>query len=132
MEEVKLTVKEVLIGIGIYFLVVEVIGLIFVDDRLGYTLGLLIGTIVAGITMYHMYVTLGKALDMEPSRASKYTRRCSFIRLFIMFIGLTIGIVLTKVSFLAVFIGVLGLKIGALMQPFINKYISTKIYKEGR
>lgn len=132
MDKIKATLIEIFIGIGIYFVIAEIMGLIFVENRLTYTFGLGIGTIGAMLLATHMYLTLNKGMDMDESGASKYIKTSSFIRLIIMLLILLLGRVVTYISFLAVIIGLFGLKIGAFMQPLVNKYVSTKIYKEGR
>ncbi len=132
MDKVKDTLIELFIGIGIYFVIAEIVGLVFVENKLTYTAGLVLGTIGAMLLSIHMYYTLNKGLDMDKDAATKYIKNNSFIRLGIMLLILLVGRVITYISFLAVFIGLLGLKIGAFMQPLVNKFRSTKINKEGR
>ncbi len=132
MDKVKDTLIELFIGIGIYFVITEIVGLIFVENKLTYTAGLLLGVVGAALLATHMYVTLNKGLDMEKDAATKYIKSNSFLRLAIMLLILLVGRAITHISFLAVIIGLLGLKIGAFMQPLVNKFISTKINKEGR
>ena len=119
MSQVKETLKGVFIGILIYTVLVEVIGIFFSGDILSYTLGLLVGTAVACALMLHMTFTLNKALDMPENQAVKYTRRQSFIRLLIMLAALLLGVVFNQLNFIA--LGVLGIKIGALAAPFFLK-----------
>ena len=121
MSQVKETLKGVFIGILIYTVLVEVIGIFFSGDILSYTLGLLVGTAVACALMLHMTFTLNKALDMPENHAVKYTRRQSFIRLLIMLAALLLGVVFNQLNFIALVLGVLGIKIGALAAPFFLK-----------
>ena len=121
MSQVKETLKGVFIGILIYTVLVEVIGIFFSGDILSYTLGLLVETAVACALMLHMTFTLNKALDMPENQAVKYTRRQSFIRLLIMLAALLLGVVFNQLNFIALVLGVLGIKIGALAAPFFLK-----------
>ena len=121
MNQVKQTMTAFGIGIGIYALAIEAVGVFFSEDILAYTLGLLFGVAVAVFLFGHMAKTLDYALDLSESDASKYVKLRSFLRLAIMFAALSIGILTDKLNFITVLLGVLGLKMGALMAPFILK-----------
>ena len=121
MNQVKETLKGVYVGIFIYTLVVEVVGIFFSGNILAYTLGLLVGALFAVLLMIHMAVTLDKGLDMPETQAIKYTRRQSFIRLGIMLLALLLGVIFDQLNFIALVLGLLGLKIGALLAPFFLK-----------
>lgn len=121
MSQVKETLKGVFIGILIYTVLVEGIGIFFSGDVFAYTLGLLVGAVVACALMLHMTYTLNKALDMTETQAMKYTRRQSFIRLCIMLVALVLGVIFDQLNFISLVLGVLGLKIGALLAPFFLK-----------
>lgn len=121
MNQVKETLKGVYVGIFIYTIVVEVVGIFFSGNILAYTLGLLVGAVFAVLLMIHMAVTLDKGLDMPETQAIKYTRRQSYIRLGIMLLALLLGVVFDQLNFIALVLGLLGLKIGALLAPFFLK-----------
>lgn len=121
MNQVKETLKGVYVGIFIYTLVVEVVGIFFSGNILAYTLGLLVGALFAVFLMIHMAVTLDKGLDMPETQAIKYTRRQSFIRLGVMLLALLLGVIFDQLNFIALVLGLLGLKIGALLAPFFLK-----------
>lgn len=121
MNQVKETLKGVYVGIFIYTLVVEVVGIFFSGNILAYTLGLLVGALFAVLLMIHMAVTLDKGLDMPETQAIKYTRRQSFIRLGVMLLALLLGVIFDQLNFIALVLGLLGLKIGALLAPFFLK-----------
>jgi hypothetical protein len=122
MEQVKETLNGILIGIGIYAVLVELVGIFFSGDVLSYTLGLVFGTGVAVLLIFHMTRTLDRALDCPETQAVKYTRRQSFLRLLIMLVALAVAVLLQKrLNFIAVVLGMLGLKVGALFAPFFLK-----------
>lgn len=121
MEQVKETLRGVVIGILLYAALVEIVGIFFSGNIQGYTQGLLAGTAVAIFLMVHMAVTLDKGLDMPEQQAVKYTRRQSFVRLGIMLAALLLGVVFDQLNFIALVLGLLGLKIGALVAPFFLK-----------
>lgn len=126
MNLIKKTLLGFLIGIGIYGAVIEVIGLFFSEDRMAYTLGVLLGLFVAVILMLHIAYTLDKALDMPEKQATGYTTKQSLIRLAIMLVAMVIAIYLSKVNFVATILGMLGLKMGS----FIASPVLKKIYPD--
>jgi len=126
MSQVKETMTGFYIGIAIYAVVIELIGIFFSENVLSYTLGLIFGVFSAIFLFGHMAKTLDYALDLSETQASKYVKRQSFLRLFIMLVILTIGRVTEMLYFVTVVLGLLGLKIGSLMTPFILK----KLYPE--
>lgn len=126
------TVRDLLIGALLYGIIVEIAGLMLVEARLNYTLGILVGYISVVFLICHMYLTLEKALDMESKAAIKYGLRNSILRYVIMFAILVVAILAPQISVIAVIIMIFGMKISAFLQPLINKYITSKIFKERR
>lgn len=126
MNQVKETITGFLIGIVIYAVMIEAVGIFFSEDIFSYTLGLLFGVVIAVFLMIHMAKTLDKALDLPEAQATKYVRKQSFLRLFVMLLALIISLAIYWFNFIAVVLGMLGLKIGALIAPFFLK----KLYPE--
>ena len=126
MDQIKETWIGFFIGLSIYAVVVELIGLFFSGAVLSYTLGLLFGCAVAAGLMFHMTWTLNRALERSPEQAEKYVKRQSFFRLFLMMLALVAAILVEQMNFITVVLGMLGLKIGALMAPLFLK----KLYPE--
>lgn len=132
MNQVKETMIGFYISIGIYAVIIEVIGIFFSEDILSYTLGLLFGVIIAVFLFGHMAKTLDHALDLQENDATKYVRLRSFLRLVVMMAALAIGLMTERLLFITVLLGLLGLKIGALFTPFILRrlYPDSYITKE--
>lgn len=126
------TLVDLWIGLIVYFIVFEIIGLIFVENRLSYTIGLLVGCGVGAFMAWHMFDSIDAALDMPEEDAVKYMRKRSIFRWLVMLGVAFIGVKITIISVPAVLIGILGLKIAAFCQPYINLYITKKLRKEGR
>lgn len=126
------TLVDLWIGIVLYFIIFEIIGIIFVENRLSYTIGLLIGCILGAFMAWHMYDSIDTALDMPEEDAVKYMRKKSIFRWLVM-LGVTFaGMKFTIMSVPALLIGILGLKIAAFCQSYTNMYITKKLRKEGR
>lgn len=126
------TVRDLLTGALLYGIIVEIVGMIMVENRLSYTLGILVGYICVVLMVCHMYLTLEKALDMEPEQASKFSTRNNLLRYAILVVVLILVAWVPKVSVVAVIIMIFGMKISAFLQPVISKYITSKIFKERR
>ena len=69
MKRLDPTVRDVLVGALLSGILVEIIGVIVVENRLSYSLGLVYGYGCIIFMICHMYLTLEKALDMEPKDA---------------------------------------------------------------
>lgn len=126
------TLVDLWIGIILYFVLFEIIGLIFVENRLSYTIGLLVGCCVGAFMAWNMYTSIDCALDMPEDDAVKYMRTRSIFRWLVMLVAAFAGMRFAIMSFSAVLIGILGLKIAAFCQPYTNLYITKKLRKEGR
>ena len=121
MNQVKETLTGLLIGIGVYSVIVEIIGIIFSEDILSYTLGLLAGVVVAVILIIHMTRTLDDALDLPQDDATRYMRKKTVFRIVLMLAALLGAMLVPHVNFFTVLLGLLGMKVGALMAPFFLK-----------
>lgn len=131
MKRLDPTVRDVLVGALLYGILVEIIGVIVVENRLSYSLGLVYGYGCIIFMICHMYLTLEKALDMEPKDASKYGIRNNILRYVIVFLLLVIAAMIPQISVVAVIIMIFGMKISAALQPKVNKYITSRIF-DGR
>lgn len=126
------TVLDLFIGIFIYCVITQIIGLFIANDKLVYTIALWIGGIASGGWAVHMYLTLDTALDLAQDEAIKYMRKRSVIRiLVILLIGIA-GMLYSWTAFVGVLVGFFSLKLAAYAQPITNSYITKKIKKERR
>ncbi len=115
------------IGIFLYFIILEIIGIIFVAKRLSYTLGLLFGCIVAVFLAWHMYISIKAALDMDVNHAEIHVQKSSGIRTIVMLVAAFAGMKLAFFSFPAVIAGVMSLKMAAFVQPYMtNKFLEKR------
>lgn len=126
------TVLDLFIGIFIYCVAAQIIGLFIANDKLVYTIALWVGGIAAGCWAAHMYLTLDTALDLAEAEAIKYMRKRSVIRiLVILLIGIA-GMLYSWTAFVGVLVGFFSLKLAAYAQPITNSHITKKIKKERR
>ncbi len=112
---------DLLIGIFMYGIVCEIIGCIFVKNRLFYSIGLLTGILCAMGMAVHMAWSLDRALDLGESGAVKKMQLHNLLRygivVVVIFALWLSGIGNPVVAFL----GIMGLKVAAYLQPFTHK-----------
>lgn len=121
------TLLDLIIGIIIYGVLVGVLGMITSKGNLFFLLGVVAGTIVAIGLMFHMLYSIDGVLDMDPKTANTYMMKRAFLRFLIMAVTAVIAIKIHFLCFLGVILALMGIKISALMQRFINRYITKKI-----
>ncbi len=125
------TLLELLMGILLFTVVCQIIGMWFVPSMSAYTIGLWIGALLAGLSAIHMWWALDRNLTVNADNekgAQAFATKWSMIRYAVI---LLVFLVLCLTDFaypLAAFLGIMGLKIGAYLQPLM-KIIYNKIYR---
>ena len=122
IKKISETLKELLIGILFYGILVEVIGICFIKDKMYFTIGLWFGIILACAAAFHMWWGLDKAMDMG-NGASKYALSQNLIRYGVIVVAFGALCVVDLGNPIAAFAGIMGLKAGAYLQPFTHKII---------
>ena len=113
------------LGILLYGVLVEFIGVWFVSDKLRYTTGLVIGIALACGMAINIAVVLQDAIDIYgESRAQARIIAKSILRYAVVVIVFFVMMKWNLGNLFAAFIGVLGLKVSAYLQPFAHKLIS--------
>lgn len=112
------------LGIVIYGIVVELAGVWFVEDRLRYSSGLLIGIIVAIGLAINIATVIRDAVEIYGADGARnrviiksVLRYVAVVIVFFVMMLFNLG------SLFSAFIGVLGLKVSAYLQPFAHKVI---------
>lgn len=120
-EEGDKTQKNLITGILIYGVVVQIVVLILHRNILWYSAGLWIGVLAACLMVWHMRRSIEEALDLGEEGALSHIRKTYIIRLAVLIAVIIITMVLKIGSILTLFIGVMGLKVSAYIQPYLNK-----------
>ena len=124
------TLVDLITGCFVYSIFFECIGLIVVHHRLAWSLGLMLGTLVAAGLAVSMYHGLEICLSMDPVRARRSMTIRSILRLLVMLGALWIGMKVPYISFPAVIVGVLGLKVSSHLHVYTHVYITKKLFKQ--
>ena len=110
---------ELVLGIIVYGIVVELAGVWFVTDKLRYTTGLVIGIALAvGMAVLRDAVEIYGGEHAQAKIIAK-----SILRYVIVVIVFFVMMKFNLGNLFTAFIGVLGLKISAYLQPFTHKFV---------
>ena len=115
---------ELVLGITLYGIAVELVGVWFVTDKLRYTTGLVIGIALAVGMAVNMAIVLRDAVEIyggEHAQAKIIAK--SILRYVIVVIVFFVMMKFNLGNLFTAFIGVLGLKISAYLQPFTHKFV---------
>mgnify|MGYP006908169811 FL=1 len=126
------TLFELIFGCIVYSIVFEAIGLLVVENKGSYSLGLLLGTAVAIGLSVSMYKSLNNCLVMTEHQARRNMVFSTLLRAVVILLAAWIGMRSGYFSFPGIIIGILGLKISAYFHAYTNVYITKKLYKKGR
>lgn len=125
MERTDKTIKQVLIGLGVYLIAATIPVLIFTKDKLKGEGGLLLGGFMAVIILFSMERTIDKALHMQ-GKQSAYMGAISAVRMLIV-CGVLAFVGWSRIlNLFTVFAGLFGLKVATYMQPLTKKLIEKK------
>ena len=126
------TLFDLIFGCIVYSIVFEAIGLLVVENKGSYSLGLLLGTAVAIGLSVSMYKSLNNCLVMTEHQARRNMVFSTLLRAVVILLAPWIGMRSGYFSFPGIIIGILGLKISAYFHAYTNVYITKKLYKKGR
>lgn len=113
--------KQLYIGIAMFFVIFAILGLIFMRPVWIFELSLLAGCLAGCFMAYNMYDVLDRALDLEARKAKGFVTVRSFLRLGICLVLMAIAVKISWVSFTGVTIGLLGLKVSAFFNPLVRR-----------
>lgn len=126
------TLFDLIFGCIVYSIVFEAIGLLVVENKGSYSLGLLLGTAVAIGLSVSMYKSLNNCLVMTEHQARRNMVFSTLLRAVVILLAAWTGMRSGYFSFPGIIIGILGLKISAYFHAYTNVYITKKLYKKGR
>lgn len=123
MDSTNRTIRQVLLGLGVYLIVATIPVLIFTNDKLKGEGGLLFGGVMALLVLISMKWTIDRALHM-PGRQSAYMGMISAVRMIIICAVLALIGWFRILNLITVFAGLFGLKFATYMQPLTEKLIN--------
>ncbi len=113
---------ELLLGIFIYGVVIQLAGVWFVEDRLRYSSGLWIGIVTAMAMAYHIARIIAETIDsMDAAKARGRIIAKGIARYAAVAAVFTVTMYFDLGNLVTLFLGVMGLKISAYLQPALHK-----------
>lgn len=120
------------LGIIIYGILFQLIGMWFVEDRLRFSTGLWAGIGCAIFMAIHMAVSIEDAVSIGSEEgAKKKTIGSAMFRYFVVLLIFVVMLYFNLGMLLPAFFGVMGLKISAYLQPVFHRLSGKKDHYGG-
>jgi len=112
------------LGIVIYGVIIELVGVWFVEDKIRYSTGLLIGITVAIGLAINIAQVIRDAVEIYGADGARNRLIVkSVVRYLVVVVVFFVMMKFNLGNLVTAFIGVLGLKVSAYLQPFAHKVI---------
>lgn len=129
----KRTLLELLAGIVLSGTAFCLIGLLFVKDKAGHTVGILLGIVIASAMAIHMAYSLDRALEWDEEHARSAIWKSYVLRYAAVAAAMGLVAYTGIGNVVSCFVGIMSLKAAAYMQPRLHKFCNKlfKIEEEG-
>lgn len=125
--KVQNEVNEVTKGIVIYAIIVAIISLFSSKVPIPIIIGVVFGSIIAILNFRLLALTMEKAVDFSPGKATAYTSSRYMIRMFIVAVVIFVSVKNPNINVLGTILGLVSTQIVI----FVKKLIITKITRKG-
>ncbi|MDD6292245.1 MAG: ATP synthase subunit I [Eubacteriales bacterium] len=123
---------ELIIGNVIYYILGQILILIFADRKLNVSVGFILGVVISVLMTVHMTIAIEQAMSFNERGADRHIKKTTAVRMILCFIAL-IAIGVTHVGdIVAALFGVMALKVSAYLQPLTHKVLARKSTEKGR
>lgn len=119
------TLRELLVGILLWGVVLSVTTVWFADPRIPFLLSLWAGDLAAAGMAVHMYIRIEDSLELPSDDAVKHMRKGTALRLAAAMLLFVLAWRL-RGSVVGIFLGLITLKLGAYTQPAVHKVLNKK------
>lgn len=132
LKRINPILPELLAGIALYGLVLQLTGMWFVDDKFEYTLSVWMGIALAMGMAVNMAIVILDSVDVMAARGTPArTGFWSMLR-YVVVVGVFAGAWYFELGNpLVMFLGMMGLKASAYLQPHLHKCLLRLQKKEG-
>lgn len=118
------TGKELIIGDLVFFVLGEIIILIFTGRKLYCSIGFIIGLLISVFMIVNMTIAMEQAMSMGEKDADFHVRKTTAIRMLTVFALLVLAGLSDIGNIVATVAGVMALKVSAYLQPFTHKVLT--------
>ena len=123
------TVLEMELGIIALGILFQLGSVFFPGSRLERAVSLLLGSVLAGVAVLHMYRTLDRALDLDAGDAQKAIYKGYVLRYVFFALVLVLSALTGWLNPLLIFLGYMTLKFTAYLQPLTHS-LCNRIFHE--
>jgi hypothetical protein len=121
LSKINTALPDLLLGIILFGIICQIIGLFLVNSKADYSIGLWIGVITAIFMAFHMAICLNSSVELGEKGAQSKATRDNIIRYFVV-VAVIAALAVTRLANpLAAFLGVMGLKVSAYTQPLLSR-----------
>ena len=120
------TLKELLIGIGLVGILIQILCLIFWKNYLYYSIGLWAGILIAVGMVVHMQRSIEDGLDLMGDAGVKYMKKAYFMRTALAAIAIAVVLYFDWGNPLTLLLGIMTLKVSAYLQPWVHNILEKK------
>ena len=121
---------ELIIGDMVYYIIGQIIILIFTDRKLYCSVGFIIGLMISLFMIINMTIAMEQAMCLNEHGADKHIRKTTAVRMIIVFVLLVLAGITDIGNIVATVVGMMALKVSAYIQPFTHIFLNK--LKEGR
>lgn len=123
MKRLNQALPMLVLGILAYGLLVELIGVWFVDDKIRYTTGLIIGIACAIGLAIHIAMIIEESVRIGEGHEKLLSFK-SVLRYLVLCAVMIVMSYFKLGNMFTAIIGILGLKVSAYAQPLLNKFMT--------
>lgn len=120
------TLKELLIGIGLVGILIQILCLIFWKNYLYYSIGLWAGILIAVGMVVHMQRSIEDGLDLMGDAGVKYMKKAYFMRTALAAIAIAVVLYFDWGNPLTLLLGIMTLKVSVYLQPWVHNILEKK------
>ena len=123
---------ELIIGNVIYYILGQILILIFADRKLNVSVGFILGVVISVLMTVHMTIAIEQAMSFNERGADRHIKKTTAVRMILCFIALIAIGVTHEGDIVAALFGVMALKVSAYLQPLTHKVLARKSTEKGR
>ena len=132
LKRINPALPQLIVGILLYGIVIQITGMWFVNDKQAYTLGLWIGIALAIGMAINMAIVSLDAVDAAATTGRTVRTGFWSVLRYVVVVGVFVAAWYFELANpLIMFLGLMGLKVSAYLQPMFHKIISRRRNEAG-
>ena len=120
------TLKELLIGVSLVGILVQIVCLIFLERHLYHAVGLWTGIAISVGMAIHMQRSIEDGLDLQGDAGVKHMKKAYMMRTMVVCVVIAVVLYFDWGNSLTIVIGIMALKIAVYLQPLVHKVLEKR------